>query len=104
MLIAHLAVATAHLSPLTWVQAIVIGTVQGIAEMFPISSLGHTVLVPGWLGWHNLVRLSSPTATSFYLAFVVGLHVATAFALLCHLLRVPGETIGGLRLIRNRSD
>jgi undecaprenyl-diphosphatase len=66
---------------LTYFQAIVIGLLQGVTELFPISSLGHSVLLPGWLGWDNLVRGQS-AGESFYLAFLVGVHVATAFALL----------------------
>jgi undecaprenyl-diphosphatase len=66
--------------PLTYLQAIVIGILQGITELFPISSLGHSVLVPELLGWHSLVAGQS-SDESFYLAFLVGLHVATAIAL-----------------------
>jgi undecaprenyl-diphosphatase len=66
---------------LSYFQAIVIGILQGVTELFPISSLGHSVLVPAWLGWDNLVKAQSADE-SFYLAFVVALHVATAFALL----------------------
>ncbi len=66
---------------LTYFQAIVIGLLQGVTELFPISSLGHSVLLPGWLGWDNLVRGQS-AGESFYLAFLVGVHVATALALL----------------------
>jgi undecaprenyl-diphosphatase len=71
------------LAELTYLQAIVIGVLQGISELFPVSSLGHSVLVPAWLGgsWANLVvQQSSPESP--YLAFIVGLHVATALALL----------------------
>jgi undecaprenyl-diphosphatase len=67
--------------PLTYLQAIVIGILQGITELFPVSSLGHSVLVPELLGWHSLVTGQSADE-SFYLAFLVGLHVATAIALL----------------------
>ena len=66
---------------LSYLQAIVIGILQGITELFPISSLGHSVLVPELLGWHSLVAGESADE-SFYLAFLVGLHVATAIALL----------------------
>ncbi len=64
-------------------QAVVIGLVQGLTELFPISSLGHTVLIPSWIGgtWATLVRQESE-AESPYLAFVVGLHLATAIVLL----------------------
>jgi undecaprenyl-diphosphatase len=65
---------------LTYFQAIVIGLLQGVTELFPISSLGHSVLLPGWVGWDNLVR-SQSASESFFLAFLVGLHVATALAL-----------------------
>jgi undecaprenyl-diphosphatase len=68
---------------MTFFQAIVIGLIQGITELFPISSLGHTVLIPSWIGgtWATLVRQESE-AESPYLAFVVGLHLATAVVLL----------------------
>ncbi len=67
-------------APLTYLQAIVIGIIQGITELFPISSLGHSVLIPELLGWDKLVTGQS-AGESFYLAFLVGLHVATALAL-----------------------
>jgi undecaprenyl-diphosphatase len=66
---------------LTFFQSIVIGAIQGVAELFPISSLGHTVIVPKLFGWNNIVQ-SQDASESFYLAFVVGLHVANAVALL----------------------
>jgi undecaprenyl-diphosphatase len=66
---------------MTYLQAIVIGLLQGVTELFPISSLGHSVLLPGWLGWDSLVHGQSADE-SFYLAFLVGVHVATALALL----------------------
>jgi len=70
----------------SYFQAIVIAVVQGVTELFPISSLGHSVLVPAWLGgsWQTLVTQSSQgsSETSFYLAYIVALHVATALALL----------------------
>ncbi len=66
---------------LTYFQAIVIGLIQGVTELFPISSLGHSVLLPSLFGWNNVVHAQSQTE-SFFLAFLVGLHVATAIALL----------------------
>ena len=68
---------------ISYFQAIVIGLLQGVTELFPISSLGHSVLVPAWLGWDHLVTAQSADE-SFYLAFVVALHVATAVALLVY--------------------
>jgi len=71
---------------LSYLQAIVIALVQGVTELFPVSSLGHSVLVPAWIGgsWETLVTQSSGphSESSFYLAFLVALHVATALALL----------------------
>jgi undecaprenyl-diphosphatase len=71
---------------LSYLQAIVIALVQGVTELFPVSSLGHSVLVPAWIGgsWETLVTQSSQPSSesSFYLAFIVALHVATALALL----------------------
>jgi undecaprenyl-diphosphatase len=71
---------------LSYLQAIVIALVQGVTELFPVSSLGHSVLVPAWIGgsWETLVTQSAQanSEASFYLAFIVALHVATALALL----------------------
>ena len=59
------------------------GLTQGITELFPVSSLGHGVLLPALLGWHNLVN-SQSASESFFLAFIVGLHVGTALGLLIY--------------------
>src|SRR6516162_9480074 len=71
---------------MSYLQAIVIALVQGVTELFPISSLGHSVLVPAWIGggWGTLVTQSSQQSSesSFYLAYIVALHCATALALL----------------------
>jgi len=66
---------------LTYLQAVIMGLVQGVTELFPVSSLGHGVLLPGLLGWHNLVS-SQSQAQSFFLVFLVGLHVGTAIGLI----------------------
>ncbi len=68
------------LASLSYLQAIVMGLVQGVTELFPVSSLGHGILLPGLLGWHNLVS-SQSQAQSFFLVFLVGLHVGTALGL-----------------------
>jgi undecaprenyl-diphosphatase len=60
----------------TFLQAMVLAVLQGFSELFPISSLGHTVLLPALLGWH--IDRTDPT----FLAFVVALHLGTACALL----------------------
>src|SRR2546423_12397134 len=79
---------------LTYFRAIVIGLLQGVTELFPISSLGHSVLVPAWLGCHHLVTAQS-AVESFYLAVVVALHVVTAFAPLVYLRKQSARLITG---------
>jgi undecaprenyl-diphosphatase len=73
---------------LSYLQAVVIGGLQGVTELFPVSSLGHSVLVPAWIGgsWQHLVteNASSDSGGSPYLAFIVALHVATAGAMLVY--------------------
>ena len=66
---------------ITYFQALILGILQGITELFPVSSLGHSVVLPALFGWHNLVKAQS-SPESYFLAFLVGLHVATATALL----------------------
>lgn len=61
---------------MTFPQAIALALLQGVSELFPVSSLGHTILVPALLRWHNIQRTSPP-----FLAFVVVLHLGTALAL-----------------------
>ena len=71
---------------MSYLQAFIIAVIQGVTELFPISSLGHSVLVPAWIGgsWQTMVTQSSQASseTSFYLAYIVALHCATALALL----------------------
>jgi undecaprenyl-diphosphatase len=70
---------SAHLS---FAEAIIVGAFQGVTELFPVSSLGHSVLVPALVGGRWAQDLNVSTPESPYLAFIVGLHVATAAALL----------------------
>jgi undecaprenyl-diphosphatase len=92
---------------LTYLQAIVIGLIQGLTELFPVSSLGHTVLVPSWLGgsWATLVRQES-RPESPYLAFIVGLHLATALVLVAYYWREWLRIARGLvtSIIRRRIE
>jgi undecaprenyl-diphosphatase len=81
---------------LTYPEAIVIGALQGVAELFPVSSLGHSIIVPALVGGRWARDLNVSTAGSPYLAFVVGLHVATALALLVYFWRDWVRIIGGL--------
>jgi undecaprenyl-diphosphatase len=68
---------------ITYFQSIVMGLVQGVTELFPVSSLGQAVILPTVLGWDNVAK-SQSQPESFFLAFLVGLHVATATALLIY--------------------
>ncbi len=81
---------------LSWLEAGVIGAMQGVAELFPISSLGHSVLIPAWVGgsWARDLNVSRPESP--YLAFIVGLHVATALALIVYFWRDWVRIVGGL--------
>jgi undecaprenyl-diphosphatase len=87
----HIGLAAA--APLTWFQAAVLGVLQGVTELFPISSLGHTVLFPTLFGWHDLVK-SQSDPESFWLAFVVMLHVGSAVGLLIYFWRDWVEIVG----------
>ena len=71
------------------------GLVQGITELFPVSSLGHGVLVPALLGWHNLVS-SQSASQSFFLVFLVGLHVGTAVGLIFFYRNTWAKLLAGL--------
>jgi undecaprenyl-diphosphatase len=79
------AAAPVHLH-LTWFQTVVLGVVQGLSELFPVSSLGHIVLLPSLFGWHQVVAVQSDPESS-WLAFVVMLHVGSALGLLVYFWR-----------------
>ncbi|OBF09869.1 undecaprenyl-diphosphate phosphatase [Mycobacterium sp. 852002-10029_SCH5224772] len=83
---------TAHLS---YVEAVVVGAFQGVTELFPVSSLGHAILVPALVGGRWAQDLSVSAPHSPYLAFIVGLHVATAAALLLFFWRDWVRVLGG---------
>src|SRR3978361_652770 len=78
----HRSRRSSPVSSLSYLEATVVGLFQGVTELSPVSSLGHSVLVPALIGgrWAQDLNVSSPESP--YLAFIVGLHVATAAALL----------------------
>ncbi len=80
---------------LTYAEAIVVGLVQGVTELFPVSSLGHNVLIPAIVGGRWAEDLNVSLAKSPYLAFIVGLHVATAIGLTVYFWRDWVRIIGG---------
>ena len=78
-------------------QAIALAAIQGVTELFPVSSLGHAVVLPHLFGWN--VDQGAPT----FLPFLVMLHVGTALALLAYFWRdwwlllsslLPGDGTG----------
>jgi len=66
---------------MTLLQALWMAILQGVAELFPVSSLGHAVIVPALLGWH--IDQAAPE----FLAFLVVLYLGTAAALLLYFWR-----------------
>jgi undecaprenyl-diphosphatase len=86
-----------------YLQAIILGVLQGVTELFPVSSLGHSVILPKLLGWNSIVA-AQQASESFFLAFLVGLHVATALALLFFYrerwVRIVGALIDSARVRR----
>jgi undecaprenyl-diphosphatase len=80
---------------MTYPEAIVVGFIQGVTELFPVSSLGHNVLIPALIGgsWAADLNVSAPESP--YLAFIVGLHVATAIGIMIYFWRDWIRIIGG---------
>ncbi len=64
------------MAPITYFQGAILGLLQGVSELFPISSLGHSVILPSLLGW-NIHQNQQ-----YFLTFLVALHLATALVLL----------------------
>ena len=83
------------MSHLTYPEAAIIGLLQGVTELFPVSSLGHSVLLPAIIGGQWARDLNVSAHESPYLAFIVGLHVATALALMIYFWREWVRIIGG---------
>jgi len=71
-------------------QAIILGLLQGVTELFPISSLGHSVILPQLLGWD--IHQNDP----YFLTFLVATHLATATVLFLFFWNDWKKIIGGL--------
>jgi undecaprenyl-diphosphatase len=83
--------------PISYAQAIVLGLLQGAAELFPVSSLGHSVIVPKLLGW------DIHQGDDYFLTFLVATHLATAIVLLGFFWRDWVRIVKGLgRSVRDR--
>jgi undecaprenyl-diphosphatase len=77
-------------SLITYTQAIILGLLQGVSELFPISSLGHSVILPSLLGWN--IHQNDP----YFLTFLVATHLATAIVLLIFFRRDWVRIVKGL--------
>jgi undecaprenyl-diphosphatase len=83
--------------PITYFQALVLGLVQGVAEPFPISSLGHGVILPRLFGWKIHQN------DQFFLTFLIATHLATAIVLFFFFLRDWMRILRGIgRSLRDR--
>jgi undecaprenyl-diphosphatase len=83
--------------PISYFQAVILGLTQGIAEPFPISSLGHGVVMPRLFGWDIHQN------DKFFLAFLVATHLATAIVLFFFFLRDWMRIFRGIgRSLRDR--
>lgn len=72
---------------ISYLQALVLGLLQGATELFPISSLGHSVAIAWLFNWNGILADQAKSG-SFFLSFLVVLHVATALALLVFYRRI----------------
>jgi undecaprenyl-diphosphatase len=68
-------VIIASVDPISYLQAAILGLLQGAAELFPVSSLGHSVVLPKLFGW-NIHQNDD-----YFLTFLVATHFATAIVL-----------------------
>jgi undecaprenyl-diphosphatase len=76
--------------PISYFQAVILGLTQGVAEPFPISSLGHGVVLPRLAGWHIHQN------DKFFLTFLVATHLATALVLLAFFFKDWIRIVSGL--------
>src|ERR671931_329247 len=85
------------MDPISYFQAAVLGLLQGVSELFPISSLGHSVVLPRLLGWDIHQN------DDYFLTFLVATHLATALVLLGFFWRDWVRIVAGLwRSLRDR--
>ena len=77
----------------TYFQAIIVGFIQGITELFPISSLGHAILIPAWIGGSFREFISEEN--NAYLLITIAMHLASSIALFLVFRRRWFNLIGG---------
>jgi undecaprenyl-diphosphatase len=84
-------------APISYLQGAILGLLQGITELFPISSLGHSVILPSLFGWN--IHQNEP----YFLSFLVATHLATALVLLGFFWRDWVRIVKGIgRSLRDR--
>ncbi|MGK4583042.1 undecaprenyl-diphosphate phosphatase [Kitasatospora sp. HPMI-4] len=84
------------MSSLTYLESVGVGLLQGVTELFPVSSLGHSILIPALIGGQTKADLDVTADGSPYLSVLVGLHLATALALVVFFRRDWIRIIRGL--------
>jgi undecaprenyl-diphosphatase len=89
-------------SPISYFQAVALGLLQGVSELFPVSSLGHSVVLPRVLGW-NIHQNDD-----YFITFLVATHLATALVLLGFFwkdwVRIVRGLVRSLRMREIRAD
>jgi undecaprenyl-diphosphatase len=86
----------------TYEQAIIIGFIQGLTELFPISSLGHAILIPAWIGGSFKQFISQENEA--YLLITIAMHLASSIALfLVFRKRWLGLVSGSLRAVKSKN-
>jgi undecaprenyl-diphosphatase len=83
--------------PISYFQGAMLGLLQGVSELFPVSSLGHSVILPRLVGWHIHQN------DKFFITFLIATHLATAIVLLLFFWKDWWRILKGLgRSLRDR--
>ncbi len=86
----------------TYEQAIIIGLIQGLTELFPISSLGHAILIPAWIGGSFKQFISEENDA--YLLIAIAMHLASSVALfLVFRKRWVGLIAGSYKAVKSKN-
>jgi len=86
----------------TYEQAIIIGLIQGLTELFPISSLGHAILIPAWIGGSFKQFISEENDA--YLLITIAMHLASSVALfLVFRKRWVGLIAGSYKAVKSKN-
>lgn len=96
---------------LQFIKTVVLALLQGVTELFPISSLGHTVIIPNLLGWGDLAGGTACGGKSCFLPVVVALHLGTSIALIIYfwrdwlqVLKTLGNTVITRKITRGTEE